>query len=53
MKMRFFINTICNMGGYINPNIHALIGSVYIRTGSNTFEIDDGSKPIFVDKQKR
>ena len=32
--------------------IHAEIGSVYIRTGSNTFEIDDGSKPIFVDKQK-
>ena len=32
--------------------IHAEIGSVYIRTGSNTFEIDDGSKSIFVDKQK-
>ena len=37
----------------IIPYIHAEIGSVYIRTGSNTFEIDDGSKPIFVDKQKR
>ena len=47
------INTICNYDRDIIPYIHAEIGSVYIRTGSNTFEIDDGSKPIFVDKQKR
>ena len=49
----FSINTICNYDRDIIPYIHAEIGSVYIRTGSNTFEIDDGSKPIFVDKQKR
>ena len=49
----FSINTICNYDRDIIPYIHAEIGSVYIRTGSNTFEIDDDSKPIFVDKQKR
>ena len=49
----FSINTICNYDRDIIPYIHAEIGRVYIRTGSNTFEIDDGSKPIFVDKQKR
>lgn len=49
----FSINTICNYDRDIIPYIHAEIGSVYIQTGSNTFEIDDGSKPIFVDKQKR
>lgn len=49
----FSINTICNYDRDIIPYIQAEIGSVYIRTGSNTFEIDDGSKPIFIDKQKR
>ena len=49
----FSINTICNYDRDIIHYIHAEIGSVYIRTGSNTFEIDDDSKPIFVDKQKR
>ena len=48
----FSINTICNYDRDIIPYIHAKIGSVYIRTRSNTFEIDDGRKPIFVDKQK-
>ena len=39
----FSINTICNYDRDIIPYIHAEIGSVYIRTGSNTFEIDDAA----------
>ena len=47
----FSINTVCNYDRDIIPYIHSEIGSAYIRTGSSTFEADDGSKPIFIEKQ--
>lgn len=47
----FAINTICNYDKDIIPYLKSKIGSAYIRIGNNEFAIDDGSKPIFVDKQ--
>ena len=49
----FAINTICNYDRDIIPYLKSKIGSAYIRVDSSKFEIDDGSKPIFVDKQER
>lgn len=49
----FAINTICNYDKDIIPYIHSKIGSCYIRVDSNKFEVDDGTKPICVEKQKR
>lgn len=49
----FSINTICNYDRNIIPYLKSKIGSAYIRVNSNKFEIDDGSKPIFVEKQER
>jgi len=49
----FAINTICNYDKDIIPYLKSEIGSVYIRIDSNKFEIDDGSKPIYIDKQNR
>ena len=49
----FAINTICNYDRNIIPYLKSKIGSVYIRVNSNKFEIDDGLKPIFVEKQER
>lgn len=49
----FAINTICNYDKDIIPYLKSEIGSTYIRTDSNNFEIDDGSKPIYIDKQNR
>ena len=46
------INTICNYDKDIIPYIYSNIGSKYIRINDSNFEIDDGSKPIFVTKQK-
>ncbi len=48
----FAVNTICNYDRDIIPYIHSDIGSAYIRTDGNNFEIDDGSKPIYIEKQK-
>ncbi|MDE7294330.1 MAG: DUF2185 domain-containing protein [Oscillospiraceae bacterium] len=48
----FAVNTICNYDRDIIPYIHSDIGSAYIRTDSNNFEIDDSSKPIYIEKQK-
>ena len=47
----FAVNTICNYDKDIIPYIKAKIGSVYIRVDGNSFGIDDGSKPIFLDRQ--
>ena len=47
----FSINTICNYDPDIIPYIKSEIGSVFIRTGNNSFEEDDGSKPIYIAKQ--
>lgn len=49
----FAINTICNYDRNIIPYLKSKIGSAYIRVNSNKFEIDDGSKPIFAEKQER
>ena len=47
----FAINTVCNYDRDIIPYLFSEIGSVFIRTDSHTFEIDDGSKPILIEKQ--
>ena len=44
----FSLNTICNYDTDIIPYINSHIGSAYIRTSNDTFEEDDGSKPIFI-----
>lgn len=49
----FSINTICNYDSDIIPYLNSKIGSVYIRINHSNFEIDNGSKPIFIDKQNR
>ena len=49
----FAINTICNYDKDIIPYLKSEIGSAYIRIDDNKFELDDGSKPIFVDRQNR
>ena len=48
----FAINTICNYDRDIIPFLKSKVGNAYIRVNNSTFEIDDGSKQIFVDKQK-
>ncbi|MDE6470818.1 MAG: DUF2185 domain-containing protein, partial [Eubacterium sp.] len=47
----FSINEICNYDQDIIPYLNSPINSTYIRVDSSKFEIDDGSKPIFIDKQ--
>ena len=49
----FAINTICNYDKDIIPYLKSPIGSAYIRVSNDGFEIDDGSKPIFIEKQNR
>ena len=49
----FAINTICNYDRDIIPYLKSKVGSAYIRTNNKDFEVDDGTKPIFVDKQHR
>lgn len=49
----FALNTICNYDKDIIPYLHSKIGSYYIRVDSNNFELDDGTKPICVEKQRR
>lgn len=49
----FALNTVCNYDRDIIPYLKSKIGSVYIRVDSSKFEIDDKTKPIFIDKQNR
>lgn len=49
----FSINTVCNYDKEIIPYLKSEIGSAYIRIDSNKFELDDGSKPIYIDIQNR
>ena len=49
----FAINTICNYDEDIIPYLKSQIGCAYIRTDRDKFELDDGSKSIFIDKQDR
>lgn len=45
------INTVCNYDPDIIPYINSKIGSALIRINDKEFEIDNGDKPIFIDKQ--
>lgn len=47
----FDINTICNYDNDIIRYINSDFGSSFIRVDSNTFEIDDQTKEIFIEKQ--
>ncbi|MBQ3229788.1 MAG: DUF2185 domain-containing protein [Clostridia bacterium] len=49
----FAINTICNYDEDIIPYLKSRIGSAFIRTCTDKFELDDGTKAIFIDKQNR
>lgn len=49
----FAINTICNYDRDIIPYLKSKVGSAYIRVSSNKFEIDNGSKPILIEKQNK
>ncbi len=49
----FALNTICNYDPDIIPHLHSNIGDEFIRIDSNGFELDDGTKPIFMEKQNR
>jgi len=49
----FAINTICNYDEDIIPYLKSPIGSAYVRTGRGIIEPDDGTKPVFVEKQDR
>ena len=47
----FAINTICNYDNEIIPYLKNEIGSKFIRVNNSNFEIDDGTKPVFITKQ--
>lgn len=49
----FDINTICNYDEDIIPYLKSKTGSVYIRVDNTKFELDNGSKPIFIEMQNR
>ena len=49
----FTVNTICNYDKDIIPYLKSEIGSAYVRTDSDHFEVDDGTKEIFIEKQNR
>lgn len=48
----FSINTICNYDKDIIPYLNSKIGSAYIRINNSEFEVDNGTKAIFIQKQK-
>ncbi|MDO4963088.1 MAG: DUF2185 domain-containing protein [bacterium] len=47
----FSLNTVCNYDKDIIPYLHSKIGTAYIRINSSNFEIDNGDKEIFIEKQ--
>ncbi len=47
----FAINTVCNYDSDIIPYLSSEIGTSYIRVDSSKFELDDGTKPIVIEKQ--
>ncbi len=49
----FAINTICNYDKDIIPYVTSKVGSAYIRISNTEFEVDNRTKPIFIDKQER
>ena len=48
----FKLNTLCNYDEYIIPYLHSKPGSAYIRIDDTHFELDDGTKPAYITKQK-
>ncbi|MDE6476113.1 MAG: DUF2185 domain-containing protein [Erysipelotrichaceae bacterium] len=48
----FDINTVCNYDRDIISYLYADIGSEYIRIDANSFEVDEGLKEIFIQKQQ-
>lgn len=49
----FAINTICNYDKDIIPYVTSKVGNAYIRISNTEFEVDNKTKPIFIDKQDR
>ena len=49
----FAINTIFNYDKDIIPYVTSKVGSAYIRISNTEFEVDNRTKPIFIDKQER
>ena len=49
----FSLNTICNYDPDIIKYLHSKIGTEYIRVDNSNFELDDGTKKIFITKQDR
>lgn len=49
----FALNTICNYDKDIIPYLKSQPGTAYIRISNDKFEVDEGTKPVFVDKQNR
>ena len=47
----FAINTVCNYDQDIIPYLNAPAGTAYIRSTNGKFEVDDGTKPIVIEKQ--
>lgn len=47
----FAINTVCNYDNDIIPYLHSPVGTAFIRVANGKFEVDDGSKPISIEKQ--
>ena len=49
----FAIQTVRDYDRDIIPYLRAEVGSAFIRTGRDTNEADDGSKPIFLARRER
>lgn len=49
----FKLNTMCNYDPDITAYLHLPIGTCLIRINEHEFIQDDGSKPIYMQKQKR
>ena len=49
--MNFLEYAYDNYDKDIIPYLHSEIGSTYIRVDGNKMKIDDGTKPIFIEKQ--
>lgn len=47
----FALNTICNYDPDIIPYLHLPIGTYLIRVKGGKFIVDDGSQPIFFERQ--
>lgn len=48
----FSLNTVCIYDRDIIPHLHAMVGSAFVRISKTELVPDDGTKPIFTDKQE-